>query len=210
MQQDLHGHWGLGEWVGGSWDIHQNLVRAHCVCRTQGEPLTGPGWVLRAPPPHGAPQGEKRLLDASWKEGLKIALLPAPARLPAASGQVTWRGYLAPSKRTCPETGAWKNRCFLTASPCPFPQVPPEKEQREGRGSRKQEGIWQGDEGGEGAALGKGIPSPARWVHHCPAHKKGKLRQKKGGQRGSPFSFLVQTPSPGHLAQVPALEAAPG
>lgn len=155
------------------------------------------------PHPHtgGGPQGEKRLLDASWKEGLKIALLPAPACLPAASGPVTWRGYLAPSKHTCPETGAWKNRCFLPASPCPLPQVPTEKEQREGRGSRKQEGIWQGDEGGEGAALGKGVPSPARRVLHCPAHKKGKLRQKKGGQRQplllSGPNTLTWTPGPG-------------
>lgn len=61
----------------------------------------------------------------------------------------------------------------------------------------------------------KGLP----WGRGSPALQGGcstaqrirkENRQKKGGQRGSPFSFLVQTPSPGYLAQVPALEAAPG
>lgn len=132
------------------------------MCRTQGDPLAGLGWILCVPPPRRGPWGGSRQLDASWKEGLKIALLPAPAGLPAVSRRVTWRGYLAPGRHTCSETGAWKNRSFLSASPCPLLQVPPGKEQREGRGSRKPEGIWQEDEGGKGAAPGDADPQPCK------------------------------------------------
>lgn len=148
------------------------------MCRTQGDPLAGLGWILCVPPPHKGPWGGSRQLDASWKEGLKIALLPAPASLPAVSGQVTGE-VIWPPADTHVQKRAWKNRSFLSASPCPLLQVPPGKEQREGRGSRKPEGVWQEDEGGKESAPGDGTLSPARWAPHCPGHQKGRLRQRE-------------------------------
>ena len=104
--QDLHAHEGLGRgWSG-----------ALSVCQTQGDPLAGLGWILCVPPPHEGPWGGSRQLDASWKEGLKIALLPAPASLPAVSGQVTGE-VIWPPADTHVQRRAWKNRSFLSASP---------------------------------------------------------------------------------------------
>lgn len=65
------------------------------------------------------------------------AAQPAFLQRPA---MLTWRGYQAPSKHTCPETGAWKNRRFLPSSPC-LPRSPLRRNKGRERGSRKWEAI---------------------------------------------------------------------
>ena len=137
-----------GKWVRGPQpgppgpDGHQSQVAACGV------------WGTRGQPPRRGSRGGKETLPCGslWghenhgkERGLWIHPGKGAKNSPSAgwrrlSCRLIWRGYLASSRHTCPETGAWRTRCFLPTRPRPAcTQLAPENKGR-ARGSRKQEG----------------------------------------------------------------------
>lgn len=149
---------------------------------------------------HTGPMGRKQTAGCILEEGLKIALLPAPASLPAVSGQVTGE-VIWPPADTCPETGL-ENRSFLSASPAPSSRsrLGKNKGKEEEAGSQRMR--LAGGAGRERICPWGWDPQPCKVGAPLSRGVRKEIETEGEVRESAPSPSLVRHPHPGYLARV--------